>query len=90
MVYSAQDCGNSSANALELPQSCAKPLTAWVFHIYNLVTKFLTKESDKDAKSNRPKYKPSIPYVGIGHQGETQAQEDDTVAITAREKHCMF
>ena len=22
----AQDCGNSSADALELPQSCAKPL----------------------------------------------------------------
>ena len=24
-----QDCGNSSANALELPQSCTKPSTQW-------------------------------------------------------------
>ena len=27
-----QDCGNSSANALELPQSCAKPSMYCVMH----------------------------------------------------------
>ena len=29
-----QDCGNSSASALELPQSCAKPLTSLLLDIF--------------------------------------------------------
>ena len=33
-----QDCGNSSANALELPQSCSKPMKCYLSsHSYNSV-----------------------------------------------------